>query len=175
LVAAEITVALDLEDALGYASKMQPGPDQDTSQTTPRQRLTVADAAALLGVSQDAIRKRVARNSIEHEKSDDGRIFVFLDPSETREAADQDASKTAFDIMEEQVEYLRRQLEVWQEEARRKDHIIAALTERIPELEAPRSQGDENGPLTSSWAEEKVEEATPDEQKRSWWRRFFDL
>jgi hypothetical protein len=37
--------------------------------------------------------------------------------------------------MAEQIDYLRRQLEVWQEEARRKDHIIAALTERIPELE----------------------------------------
>ena len=95
----------------------------------------MADAATLLGVSQDAIRKRVARNSIEHEKSEDGRLFVYLDPSETREAADQDASKTALGIMQDQVEYLRHQLEVWQEEARRKDHIIAALTERIPELE----------------------------------------
>lgn len=43
-----------------------------------------------------------------------------------------------FDSLEDQVDYLRRQLEVWQEEARRKDHIIAALTERIPELEPAR-------------------------------------
>ena len=134
----------------------------------------MADAATLLGVSQDAIRKRVARSSIEHDKDADGRVFVYLDPSETRQAADQGASKTALNIMQEQVEYLRRQLEVWQEEARRKDHIIAALTERIPELEAPRSQGDENGPSTSSSGEERVEDA-PDEQKRSWWRRFLDL
>jgi hypothetical protein len=36
------------------------------------------------------------------------------------------------DSLEDQVDYLRRQLEVWQEEARRKDHIIVALTERHP-------------------------------------------
>jgi len=149
---------------------MHPGPDQDTSRTTPRQRLTVADAATLLGVSQDAIRKRVARNSIEHEKSEDGRLFVYLYPSETREAADQDASKTALDIMQDQVEYLRRQLEVWQEEARRKDHIIAALTERIPELEPASDQRESR--VEPSETEDGVE-ATPDEEKRSWWHKLF--
>ena len=170
---------------------MHPGPDQDTSRTTPRQRLTVADAATLLGVSQDAIRKRVARNSIEHEKSEDGRLFVYLYPSETREAADQDASKTALDIMQDQVEYLRRQLEVWQEEARRKDHIIMSLTQRIPELElapgeprefdisASEERGEGDAPRSRRSAvrgyigSSSGREGVVAERSKGFWRRVF--
>jgi hypothetical protein len=65
--------------------------------------------------------------------------------------------------------YLRHQLEVWQEEARRKDHIIAALTERIPELEAPEERSE--SPETSSASAEGVE--APEEEKRPWWVRLF--
>ena len=48
--------------------------------------------------------------------------------------------------------FLRSELALWQEEARRKDHIIAALTERIPELEPVREAPSEprGGPETAS-------------------------
>ena len=142
---------------------------QDLSQT-PLERLTVADAAALMGVSQDAVRKRIQRNTIRWDKDAEGRVYVYLAASETRQATDQDASKTALDIMQDQVEYLRRQLEVWQEEARRKDHIIAALTERIPELEAPREPRE--SPAAAS-EEEGKGEPPPQQERRSWWQRIF--
>src|ERR687898_806599 len=44
------------------------------------------------------------------------------------------------DSMQEQVGYLKSVIQTRDEELRRKDHIIAALTERIPELE-PASNG----------------------------------
>jgi hypothetical protein len=68
---------------------------------------------------------------------------------------------------------LSRQLEVWQEEARRKDHIIAALTERIPELEAP--QVARQPPKTVSHSVFKDEEPENDigDSRPPWWRRIF--
>ncbi|MBV9454540.1 MAG: hypothetical protein JOZ19_10535 [Rubrobacter sp.] len=150
--------------------------DQASSQT-PLERLTVADAALLMGVSQDAVRKRIQRNTIRWDKDAEGRVYVYLDASETRQATDQDASKTPLEIMQDQVEYLRRQLEVWQEEARRKDHIIAALTERIPELEPAREPTPEPRERREAATEEPSRGTdTPDEtdEPRSpWWRRMF--
>ena len=107
-------------------------------------RLTVADAAEALGVTQDAIYKRIQRQSIAHEKDSEGRVYVYLDTSDIQTDKSADASTDISDRDElltelrSHHEYLRRQLEVCQEEARRKDHIIAALTERLPELEPAR-------------------------------------
>jgi hypothetical protein len=79
------------------------------------------------------------------------------------------------DSLEDQGDYLRRQLEVWQEEARRKDHIIAALTERIPELEpasnaAPGPRGDPVSP-----SEDSTNGESPEPERRSWWRRLLEM
>ena len=81
------------------------------------------------------------------------------------------------DSLEDQVDYLRRQLEVWQEEARRKDHIIAALTERIPELEPAREAPTEPREAPRSPSEQQSKDVAREEsggaEKPSWWRRFF--
>jgi hypothetical protein len=63
--------------------------------------------------------------------------------------------------MQDQNEYLRRQLEVWQEEARRKDHIIAALTERIPELEAAKEAPPEPREAPVSASEDRAGTESP--------------
>jgi len=84
--------------------------------------------------------------------------------------------------MQDQNEYLRRQLEVWQEEARRKDHIIAALTERIPELEpaweAPPEPRESPEPVSDlrPGVDPQGSDAGPEtsvSRERSWWRRLF--
>jgi hypothetical protein len=46
------------------------------------ERLTVAQAATRLGVTQDAIRKRISRNTIDYDQDPDGRIHVYVDSSE---------------------------------------------------------------------------------------------
>ncbi len=50
-------------------------------------RLTVAEAAERLGVTQDAVRQRVQRNTIEHERTEEGRVYVYLTASKRRAAA----------------------------------------------------------------------------------------
>src|SRR5918998_647657 len=131
-------------------------------------RATVDEAAKLLGTSANALRKRIERGTIQSEKVDGVRYVLLSDRDMSQHAfdtADDMPHRSAapspdtvtsmsdvVDSLEEQVDYLRRQLEVWQEEARRKDHIIAALTERIPELEPAReaSTGPRESPQAAS-------------------------
>jgi hypothetical protein len=77
---------------------------------------------------------------------------------------------------DETIELLRRELEIWQEESRRKDHLLAALTARIPELEPARE-----APVTASEEQEKgtrpqeqqKPETSLDTERRSWRLRWF--
>jgi excisionase family DNA binding protein len=55
-----------------------------------KDRITVQEAARRLGVKDDAIRKRIQRGTLDHEKDPDGRVFVYLDA--THDAAS-DGSK----------------------------------------------------------------------------------
>jgi hypothetical protein len=58
---------------------------------------------------------------------------------------------------------------------RRKDHIIAALTERIPELEAPSNKHKRDGTVTES-VREQQEKSEPETQKPTavpWWKRML--
>src|SRR5215208_3365861 len=123
-----------------------PEHSQDSRQDSPQDvvdRLTVAQAADRLGITQDAVRKRIARGTIRHDKDHEGRISVYLDTFERESKSDQDngqdrESKPIQEAnqgkytrsLEDQIEFLRRELE-------RKDTIITQLTQRIPELEAP--------------------------------------
>ncbi len=53
-------------------------------------RLTVAEAADQLGISEAGVRKRVQRGQIAYERGDDGRLFVWISPGETRHAESRD-------------------------------------------------------------------------------------
>lgn len=116
-----------------------------------RDRVTVQEAARRLGVKDDAIRKRIQRGTIETEKDEDGRVYVYLDATHyrahdgcrdsTQHAAHDAGTDGLAEVLREEVAYLRgmietrdRELETRAEELRRKDHIIAGLVERIPEL-----------------------------------------
>jgi excisionase family DNA binding protein len=160
--------------------------NQDGNKDSPQDvldRLTVSQAAERLGVTQDAVRKRISRGTIRHDKDHDGRIFVYLDSfeieSETVQDRDQDQeSETVQDggqdkytrSLEDQINFLRQELE-------RKDTIIMSLTQRIPELESAPELRD--APQTDS---ESTKNGTPGpedqerpQERRSWWRRFFGI
>ncbi len=115
-------------------------------------RVTVQEAARRLGVKDDAIRKRIQRGTLEHDKGEDGRVYVYLEPSSVMSGdarggkAAQDASYDALLVgLQEQVGYLRSVLQEERDARRRADTIIAQLTQanaalaqRVPELQAPR-------------------------------------
>jgi excisionase family DNA binding protein len=129
---------------------------QDTTQDTTQDRVTIQEAAQRLGVKEDAIRKRIQRGSLRHEKAEDGRVYVWVDATQdTTQDADesaQDATRdTAQDAriedLREQIAYLRRQLDEEREARRRADFILGQLSQAnaeqartIREIEAPAAQ-----------------------------------
>jgi excisionase family DNA binding protein len=152
-----------------------------------RQRLTVQDAAEVLGVSVDAVRMRVRRGSLEAEKDDSGRVYVRLDADEDKvKSQRQVESSDLVEDLRDQVAYLRDQLDrergARTEERRRHDTIIAQLMQRIPELEPAAGTGADqeqpDPPETAAAEPERVDTgpATAGSQtsaQRSWWRRVF--
>jgi excisionase family DNA binding protein len=139
--------------------------------------LTVAEAADVLNISQDAVRKRIARGTIRHDRDETGRVYVYLSPSETVHKTDQDsASKTVQDpyirSLEDQIAFLRRELE-------RKDAILLNLTERVPpQLEARESpvrdaEQPEGAPPRSATEGAYEGVQRPERREPGWWRRLF--
>src|SRR5215211_1586897 len=145
-----------------------------------QERLSVPEAAKRLGISEGALRQRLHRGSIESEKDEYGRVFVVItrdnEGDNVHNTTEQGAGPDEItELLCQHNEFLRRELEVWQEEARRKDHIIAALTERIPELE-PASEFPES-PVSASGEFGKGSPPEQEEapQRRSWLRTFCGL
>jgi excisionase family DNA binding protein len=145
-----------------------------TSRAT-SQRLTVQEAAEVLGTSVDAVRMRVRRGSLESEKDPDGRVQVWVpsDESETKHRLNGE-STALISAKDETIRVLSEQREAEREAHKEARRIIAGLVQRIPELEAPTvpsespesaTAGDEGGGGTPG-----PERPT---ERRSWWRRMF--
>jgi hypothetical protein len=111
-------------------------PQSNTNNPTPSgRRLTVHDAARTLGISEDAVRMRVKRGTLDAER-EGGRLFVLLEADPTTEpTADPRAELTA--ELRDRVRYLEGIITTRDEEIRRRDVIISQLTDRIPAIEAP--------------------------------------
>jgi excisionase family DNA binding protein len=159
-----------------------------------RDRMTVAEAAHVLGISEGAVRKRVERKQLQAERTPNGRLLVYLDTSATnardhvRDQSRDITTERYVMSLEDQVEYLRAQLAderaARTEERRRHDTIVAQLTSRIPELsppaettvaeeptESPVSATEQPGSVEPQPAVEGTQE--PAQPSRSWWRRMF--
>jgi len=140
-------------------------------------RLTVVEAAARLGVKEQAIRKRIQRGTIAHDKDEDGRVYVYLDPEDGATGTSIDTSMDKLlQSLQDQIAYLRQEAEDWKEEARRKDTIILSLTQRLPELEAPAgpqaASADTSGKGPGRGSTAPLESQEP-LQRHSWPHRFF--
>ena len=153
-------------------------------------RLPVPEAAQALGLTEGAIRQRIQRGTLESERDAEGRVYVLVRHDNGRDNDDKTVSNTRYnggfnasletvEIMKTQNEFLRDQLNREREANRENRRIIAALTQRIPELEPPR--GPRDGRETGSDAEGGLEPrpgtggAQEGAEPRSWWRRFFGV
>jgi excisionase family DNA binding protein len=128
------------------------------------ERLSVGEAAESLGVTRDAIHKRISRGSIRHEKGEDGRLYVYVDTSTTEADTSKDASTDdRTDLLIAEMQDRIRALEEANRENRR---IIAALTQRIPAIEAPESPESPGPSDTPPDLGAEAQEGT----ERPWWR-----
>jgi excisionase family DNA binding protein len=134
------------------------------------QRVTTKEAAEALGISVEAVRKRIERGQLGHERID-GRVYVYLDGDQTESGPDVEVESTALiSEMNARIELLERQLAQANERDRENRRLLAAALERIPpQLEAPQTS--ENAPgrpaEPSEGVEPHPEESTP------WWRRIL--
>jgi hypothetical protein len=149
------------------------------------ERLTVAQAAASLGITEGAVRSRIKRGTLPTAK-EGGTVFVLLGggTSQANQPPNTDVPNDQFELiasLQDQVRYLREQLDVEREarteERRRHDTVVAQLTSKIPAIEAPQEPTE-----AAETVEEEPEraeshpttgEAQEGAQRRSWWRRVF--
>jgi hypothetical protein len=154
------------------------------------ERLSVGKAAQVLGVTRDAIHKRINRGSIEFERGDDGRLYVYVDTSTLGLDSSTDTSKGESKVesnvesnaliseMRGRIEDLRMQLEAETRANEENRRIIAALTSRIPELPPASSQEPRESPESEASpgpSPTPTEEAggAQEPTERPWWRRMF--
>ncbi len=153
-------------------------PTGHASGTTSSNVVTVYEAAGVLGITVDAIRKRIQRGTIPHERTEDGRVYVLLDASSTVQDTDKDEYQTQrnalVESLEEQVEYLKGVLATRDEEIRRRDHIIAGLVERVPALEASPEPRGGHETAAEGRGEGEGHDTRQEGLRRPWWRRMFD-
>ena len=146
-------------------TNVQPTTDQPTSETTD-QRVTVADAALLLGISEDAVRSRLRRGTLRRKTGGDGTVFVVLGtdrpasnqrPTDDRLTNQQNDRQTAgqpidghvdrrggsetyrdelVEALRDEVAHLRDQLDRERDASAELRRIVAGLVQRVPELEA---------------------------------------
>ena len=143
----------------------------------------VAEAARELGISTDAVRKRIARGSLESDRPD-GNVLVWLDGGGTEAGREAEVDGGSLvETLRDQVAYLREMIATRDEEIRRRDVIISQLTSRIPEIEPPRERAPTpEPPGAAESAGEGSDRAEPryaaggaqeGPERVSWWRRMF--
>jgi excisionase family DNA binding protein len=120
-------------------------------------RLTVQEAAEVLGTSVDAVRMRVRRGSLESEKDPDGRVHVWVngDSTETKPRLDGEPS-ALISAKDETISTLREQLQAERQAHAEARRLLAAALERIPAIEAPQEP-----PEDAETVEEEPEGAQP--------------
>ena len=132
-----------------------------------------------MGVTVDAIRKRVSRDTIPHERDEDGRVWVILDIDQdtSSNVRDSDQPQSATDAlisqMQDRIASLERQLDQEREANSEHRRLLLRALERIPpQLEARESpetveeEPQRTEPRPAAAAQESV-------QQRPWWRKMF--
>ena len=140
-----------------------------------RERVTVQEAARQLGITESAVRKRVQRGLLEHDKETDGRLYVYLD---TQDKVRDKVRDSSYDMLvrrlENENEFLRRELE-------RKDTILLNMTEAMKALSPPPQEASSEPRESPQTVEEEPDRAEPhsgapgaqEGVQRPWWRRVF--
>ena len=112
--------------------------------------VNLREAAELLGISTEAVRKRATRGSLRSDRHD-GRVVVWADEGRTEGGREAQVNGGALlEAKEETIRLLEEQLRLRAEEIQRRDVIIsqltqanAALAQRVPKLDAPQRPAEE--------------------------------
>ncbi len=125
----------------------------------------------------EAIRGRIKRGKLPHVK-EGGTVYVLLPVDQTTTGRNQSSDQSGLvEELRDRVRRLEHDLDVRSEEIRRKDHIIAGLVNRVPELSAPASTDEARGVDEDADEGESRGGDVPREPERAssrrWWRRWM--
>ena len=127
--------------------------------------VSIGEAASILRISTEAVRKRIKRGSLRAHKDKDGQWLVDLDEkvvaeiARERTAGGNGASENAPDshgsssrleeTLEDEVTFLREEIGFLRQEIARLDTIIISLTQNAKMLESPGMRAE--SPRMSWW------------------------
>jgi hypothetical protein len=167
--------------------------DEPADEPQTNQRLTVAQAAVSLGITEGAVRSRIKRGTLPTVK-EGGSVYVVLDDGTStanyatytdEPTVEPSAQSELVESLRDQVAFLRAELERRGEEADRYQRIVAGLAQananlsvHVRELEASPEPRD--APETASEGEGRgmPQEERPfteekEGERRSWWHRLL--
>ena len=164
-----------MPDMSGHPSRHRPESVQTPVPTT----VPIAEAAARLGISVDAVRKRIQRGKLTGQKTDTGWTVVWIEPDirpDTVQTAVPDLAPLV-DELRDQVAYLREHLALEREaraaadirhaaEIERRDVLMREALARIPALGAGQDASDAAPAAPGGADTVKPGSAAP----ASWWR-----
>ena len=142
-----------------------------------RRKLDVKEAAQVLGISTDAVHKRAKRGSLDSEKDEDGRVFVWLDDEDTGYTESSHSVRPLIvERLESENQFLRQELERRSGELAEMRRIVAGLVQRIPALEAAPESTEAPVTLSEDAGNGMGREGQDGqhEGRRSWWRRLVE-
>jgi hypothetical protein len=138
-------------------------------------------------VTRDAIHKRIHRGSIQHEKGEDGRLYVYVDTSTLGLDSSTDTSKdeSKVEALERILEHQQDRIAFLERELERKDAILLNMTEAMKAIAPPAQEEAPPEPPEASVtateqpgrveAQSQVEGAQEAGERVSWWRRVFGV
>ncbi len=134
-------------------------------------RLTLKEAAEILGVSKEAVRKRVIRGTLRSDMGGDGRRYVYLDSG-----GDETPTHESSALISE----MRDRIQSLEDQLQRKDAILLNMTEAMkalspPERESPQTVEEEPETAEPHPAAGGPQEGVQRPQHRPWWRRWLRL
>lgn len=143
--------------------------------TVQHERLTIQEAAHRLGVSESAVRKRIKRGTLKREKTEDGRVLVYVGVSAP--GAEEVRTPEGDALISE----MRSRIQFLEDELQRKDAILLNMTEAMKALSPPSHETppeERESPETveeePEGAESRPATAGPQEPAwRRWRRRWF--
>ena len=105
-----------------------------------KRTVSLDEAAAILAISPDALRKRIKRGTVEASKDEAGRWRLMMDDDRT-DGLDNDQKMSGHvQALQATIELLKQQIESKDRELERRDTLMMTLMQRIPQLEAPKDK-----------------------------------
>jgi excisionase family DNA binding protein len=146
--------------------------EERTGQPDPtNQRVTVPEAAELLGITAEAVRMRIKRGTLRSERQG-GRVFVLLGQSQPTDRPDEPTTL---------ISEMRSRIQFLEDELQRKDAILLNMTEAMKALSPPSQENPPDERDSPQTVDEEPErgEPRPDASgaqegvQKPWWRRIL--